>query len=216
MEKTAIERVQSQRAALTQVGQAVALVATGGGEAAGYALAQTVIVECQRQAMTWNTYVAKAWELSIDGRTALCKHLRKHLSDMRAHVKDAKGTEQDQVYAKAFRSAQTQISNVMMIANAFNGGYVLAVRVNPENGIIVRNSQGDVQPTQPFHTIVAECRIFKDTDAKGRGRPATPLLDKIKKLLNDNPDEFATRAKDIAELVASMASKVGKQEPAPM
>lgn len=176
-----------------------------GYEAQGFALAQTVIAECKGIQNTWSRYAAKLVDLHEKARDAFMSELRKHVKQMREHVADKKGTVDHAVYKKAAASAQTQISNLMAVAAAMNAGYVLEIQRDPDTGHPLVSTTGEKIPVKPFYTIVAEARLFNDSQASGRGRPKTPFLDKLKKFILDNQDEFAPRTKEAVELVQAMA-----------
>lgn len=188
-----------------------------GYEAQGYGLAQTVIAECKGIQGTWSRYAAKLSQLHADARKAFMAELRKHVKQMREHVKDKDGTPEHDMYKKAAASAGVQISNLMAVAQAMNNGYVLALQTDPDTKNLVVNSIGDYVPLLPFYSIVAEARLFNDSEASnGAGRPKKPFLDKLKKFILDNQPDFAANTKDAVELVEAMAklTEQAKQAPA--
>lgn len=187
-----------------------------GYEAQGYGLAQTVIAECKGVQNTWVRYAAKLSQLHHDARKAFMAELRKHVKQMREQVKAQEGSAEHGMYKKAAASATVQISNLMAVAQAMNNGYVLALQADPETKNLVVNSIGDYVPVLPFYSIVAEARLFNDSEAaNGVGRPKKPFLDKLKKFILDNQPEFAEHTKDAVELVEAMAKLTEKAKQAP-
>lgn len=176
-----------------------------GYEAQGFALAQTVIAECKGIQNTWSRYAAKLGVLHEKARDAFMSEMRKHVKQMREHVKDVENTPEHVVYKKAASSAGTQISNLMAVAKAMNSGYVLEISRDPDTGHPLVNATGDHIPAKPFYTIVAEARVFNDSQAGGPGRPKTPWLDKLKKFILDNQPDFAGKVDESVELVQAMA-----------
>lgn len=182
-----------------------------GYEAQGYGLAQTVIAECKGIQNAWSRYAAKLSQLHHEARKAFMAELRKHVKQMREHVKAQENTPEHDMYKKAAASATTQISNLMAVAQAMNNGYVLALQADPETKNLVVNAIGDYVPVLPFYSIVAEARLFNDSEAKnGAGRPKKPFLDKLKKFILDNQPDFAANTKDAVELVETLAALTEK------
>lgn len=176
-----------------------------GYEAQGFALAQTVIAECKGIQNTWSRYAAKLSVLHEKARDAFMAEMRKHIKQMREHVKVVEDTPEHVVYKKAAASAGTQISNLMAVAKALNAGYVLEIQRDPDTGHPLVNATGDHICVKPFYTIVAEARVFNDSQAGGPGRPKTPWLDKLKKFILDNQPDFAGNVDGTVELVQAMA-----------
>lgn len=184
---------------------------TAGYEAQGYGLAQTVIAECKGMQNTWSRYAAKLSQLHADARKAFMAELRKHVKQMREHVKAQEGKPEHDMYKKAAASAGVQISNLMAVAQAMNNGYVLALQTDPDTKNLVVNSIGDYVPLLPFYSIVAEARLFNDSSAAGgAGRPKKPFLDKLKKFILDNQPDFAADTKGALELIETMAKLTDK------
>ena len=94
----------------------------------------------------------------------------------------------------------------------------VAVKRNPENNVPIRTAViggvGNLQPVDPFHTITAKARLHLQSNASGRGRPATPFIDKLKKFINDNAQDldkdYAAAAEFTAMLVKLRAAAVAK------
>lgn len=178
-----------------------------GYEAQGYALAQTVIAECKGQQNTWSRYAAKLATLHDKARDEFMKVLRKHVSEMREHVKAKEGQPEHITYKKAAASAQVQISNLMAVAKAMNNGYELKIQRDPETGAPLVNTIGDHIPVLPFYSIVAEARVFMGVEERVHqaGRPKKPWLDKLKKFILDNQPDFAANVDQTVELIEAMA-----------
>jgi hypothetical protein len=173
-----------------------------GPEAQGWAVAQTVIAEAKGIGNIWLRHVAKLYDLSTQARESFGKYLREHIKQMGEHVKAQEGKPDHALYQKAHKSDRTQLSNLLTIARAMNAGYQPEVKV--EDTRVVRDVQGNVLIVQPFYTVLAEAKVFVESDAKGRGRPAKPWLEKLKKFILDNQDQFATEVDATVELVAEM------------
>lgn len=152
------------------------------GEAAGYALAESAIGLVKNQARELVNVVARLAEGSVDTRACFMKYLGKHQREMNAHVKEQEGTPDHSIYRKSSASARTRLSELTTIAKALNGGYVLEIRRDDSTNHPLVSAGGHWIPVLNFHHIVAEARVFLNSDAAGRGRPATPFLDKLKAL----------------------------------
>lgn len=174
-----------------------------GHEAQGWAVCQSVIAEAQGIGNVWLRHVAKLYDLSTQARESFGKYLRQHIKQMGEHVKAQEGNPEHELYSKAHKSARTQLSNLLVIARAMNAGYQPEVKA--EDGRISRTQAGYVIIIQPFYTVLAEAKVFTESDAKGRGRPAKPWLDKLKKFILDNQDQFAPEVDATLALINEMA-----------
>lgn len=199
--------------------------ASNGYVAQGHALAQSFLHDEQSRAGWLNCYVGQLSEMDTTGRVEFRKALNAHLKAMGEHVKQwAKDTPEHLRYSKAMRSASTRISEMATIAKAMDAGY------NPEyqerNGLTVRDSRGIPQMLFPFHTILADARLFLNAGAatgptKRKGRPpvagfvkAVRYLAKVEgidqndKALLDKVHEFAAQL----AIEAGMSLEGGEEE----
>lgn len=181
-----------------------------GHEAQGWAVCQSVIADAKGVGNIWLRHVAKLYDLSTQARESFGKYLRQHIKQMGEHVKAQEGNPEHALYQKAHRSARTQLSNLLVIARAMNAGYQPEVKV--EDTRIVRDVQGNVIIVQPFYTVLAEAKVFVESDAKGRGRPAKPWLEKVKKFILDNQDQFAPEVDATLALINEMAELTKKAQ----
>ena len=182
-----------------------------GPEAQGWAVAQTVIAEAKGIGNIWLRHVAKLYDLSTQARESFGKFLRQHIKQMGEHVKAQEGNPEHDLYMKAHRSARTQLSNLLVIARAMNAGY--QPEVETDAGVIVRRPvDNSVIIVQPFYTVLAEAKTFTESDAKGRGRPAKPWLDKLMQFILDNQDKFAPEVDASVKLINEMAELTKKAQ----
>jgi hypothetical protein len=180
MEQNAIDKVLAQRNAVANAVEKTGELKTD-GEAAGYALAESAIGFVKNQAADLVRIVARLSVGSVETRAAFMKYLGQHTRQMQAHVKTTEGTPENEMYKKASASARTRVSEMTTIAKAMNGGYELAVKRDDTTGVPLVSANGQHIPVLNFHYIVAECRVFLQSDAAGKvGRPAKPFLDKLK------------------------------------
>ena len=152
--------------------------AASGADAQGYALAQSAIGEAIHEGDTWNRYVSRLIEFSVEARTAFVKELRKHTRDITEHVKQSGDTPEERTpYRDMSRSARTRLSELMTIANALNGGMVIAVKVD-ERGLMVRDSEGYPQPREKFYVQTGNARAFMRSEgtASAAGRKRDPFI----------------------------------------
>jgi hypothetical protein len=166
------------------------------GEAKGWALAESVIAQCKEHGQTWLFYVAKLAKSSVDTRNAFLKHINKHVRDMGLHVKATSATgdikDADPVFRGAKSSAIVRMSEFTKIVKALNAGYMPSLKMDEnKQDVPFVNPRGDWVIAIPFATVVAEARLFLNSDAaSGKGRPKKPFLDKLKKFLEDNCEEM--------------------------
>jgi hypothetical protein len=174
-----------------------------GAEAVGYAFAQSVIATAIGHANVWNRFVGRLIEMPTAAREAARKELRKHVSQMGAHVKV---NEDNPAYKGAKASAVVRLSQITKISQALDAGLAVEVKRNPDNGVPLRDAGGVLQPVNPFHFIVGEARALLGSDAKGRGRPAKPFIEKLAKLIEDtdpSADDLAKAAEVLAQMLAA-------------
>ena len=178
-----------------------------GAIAQGYALAQSAIAEIIGQHGAMNRYVGRLVELSTEARASFMKEINKHLKDMREHVQARADTPEHVRYKKIAATARTKFSELLAIVKALDAGYVVSMHVNPDNGVFLRDARGILQPLDPFTTIVADARIYLESQGAkdGRGRKAKPWLDKLKAFILNNQPEFADQLDDSVQLVQSLA-----------
>jgi hypothetical protein len=160
--------------------------------AQGEALASLFLKEVQNQADIFKRFALDLVPLVYEARRAFRSALSKHLKEMRAHVK-ASGDAPN--FKKAMASAVVRVSEITTISHALDAG----MKLNKKH---------------PFHTMVAEARVFREAQASGendangptrrRGRKATPVLDKVKNYLN-KLELTPAQLEEIAEMVATMA-----------
>jgi hypothetical protein len=185
----------------------------GDGEAAGFALAQSVIGVAREHGNTWNYYVAKLIAASDNTRVAFIKNISKHVREIAGHVKATSETgkiaDADPVFRGAGTSARTRLSEFVQITKALQAGMDVPVKRN-EQGIPVLNTRGDMQVDIPYTAVVGLARATLGSQAQGRGRPAKPFIDKLKAYVKQNA-ETLDDIKAGVELLATML-KLGNME----
>lgn len=161
-----------------------------GAKAQGEALASLFIKEIQNQADIFKRYALELVPMVYEARRAFRSALNKHLTDMRAYVKKS---GDDPKYKKALSSAVVRVSEVTTISHALDAG----MKINKKH---------------PFHTMVAEARIYRAAQAdngqagptRRRGRQPKPVLDKVKDYLA-KLELSQAQLEEVAEMVATMA-----------
>jgi hypothetical protein len=190
------------------------------GEAAGYALAQSAIAKAKGTGWLW--FVSRLWMAAPNTREAFVKYIAKENREAGKHIKDKEGTHEHTLFRKARASAFTRLSELTQIAKAMNAGYDLPVKRDDSTQLPLTDSHGQQIPRDPFYTIVAECRMFNNSQAQGRGRPAKPFLEKLVAFLERETGKMNKKARlqawrDAAELTHEGAEHGGelpkKEEP---
>lgn len=209
MSKTVtLTRAQAKPSLLAEQVQKTA--AASGADAQGYALAQSAIGEAIHEGDTWNRYVARLIEFSVEARTAFIKELRKHTREITEYVKQSGDTPEERTpYRDMSRSARTRLSELMTIANALNGGMVIAVKVD-ERGVILRDSEGYPQPREKFYVQTGNARAFMRSEgtASAAGRKRDPFIVAAVKYI-DKRDP----APEDSEKKAALLALIAKQFP---
>lgn len=163
-------------------------VQKSGLEAAGAALAQSIINESMAQAGSWGRYYRDLLALESWGRGAFKKTLNASVKD-----KDYK-MKTDPAEDVRRRSAKVRISEFNTIARALDAGVSF-----------------DAQWS--YHYAVGQARIALKSEGKAstKGRKATPLMDKIKAYIIKNVP--AENMSDVATMIATMAQVHGADAP---
>jgi hypothetical protein len=159
----------------------VQLVETQRGEA----LAEIALKEARGQANAWHRFYLDMLKLTAEGRAGFRKIIAKHAREMRAYVKDA---GENPAHKKARNSALVHLSELTTISKAIDAGAVMATN-------------------WPYPYAVGYARSLLESQGKkdGRGRKATPWLDKVKTFLSKNvPAAEWDKCVDLVETMAAV------------
>jgi hypothetical protein len=177
-----------------------------GAKAQAFALVQSAIAEAKGEGDTWNRYVARLVEFSVEARAEFMKQVREHTREMTEHVKASGETKEERrPYRDMSASARTRLAELSTIAHALNAGMVIGLKVN-EQGILLRDSHGTVQPREKFYVHVGNARAILRAEgtASTKGRKRDPFIVATVKYIDKRdpaPGEEKQRDK-LLELIA--------------
>ena len=173
-----VEKVQKQAAVTAkQMDKGTQLVEAQRGEA----LAELAINEARHQGGAWTRFYRDMLALTVEGRAGFRKVIAKHRKEVTAHVKAA---DDATPFKRASASALTRLSELTSISKALDVGV-------------------EFEKEWPFHYAVGYARTALGSEAKGRGRPQKPWMDKLKEFLNKNIPE--DKREECAEFVETWA-----------
>ena len=167
------------------------------GKAQGYGIAHSIIALVQGHANDMMRYVVRLAMTTPEGRDVCRKELALHVRQMGDIVKSTSPTgkvgEADPVFKGAKSSATTRLSEYGKIIQALDAGLDLEFKRDPQTGTLLVNTAGLWVTDMRFHEVVSRARLVLGSDAKGRGRPAKPFIDRLKALV----EEYAKGPEDI-------------------
>lgn len=158
-------------------------------ESIGYWFAESISHELAGQFRGWLSYVAKAYTMTPKARAAATSRLASIIAEMRDHVKSMPEGHDRERARKAAASAVVMLSNFRKVLRAFSAGMEIQLR-RDEQGFLLHDRNGHVQPLDNMTTIVADAGLWLETHASNgeekeekRGRKVTPWLDYLKKVV---------------------------------
>lgn len=151
----------------------------GGYQAQGFALAQTIIAHTVNTAQNLARAALGAFDLSNQARDETIRALNDWKKTLNSNAKSngnlhAAGVSEKSA-GRIARSATTRTSEFTSIMRAMNNGFTLET-LREQTGVADVENVG-------FHVIVELARLFNQTAATGRGRPADPFAVKLAKWL---------------------------------
>lgn len=182
----------------------------GGYQAQGFALAQTIIAHSVNTAQQLQRAVLGAFDLSNQARDETIRALNDWKKNLNTAAK-ANGNLQaagvaEKSAGRIARSATTRTSEFTAIVKAMNNGFTRET-LREKTGVADIENVG-------FHVVVELSRLFNQTDAGGRGRPANPFNVKLAKWL-DAQKPTGADAEVKAAVVNALANILPKPEGIP-
>lgn len=158
--------------------------------ARGESCARLFLAECKGQGDSLKRFLGDVVEMDQEGRKAFRVTLNAQLKSYRKEVNEGKDTPEKPYLQASARSAGTRISEATTFSRAIDAGY------SPDfDGFT-------------YHQMIGMSRTFLQSESatgptQRRGRPATPILDKVKAFLN-KLEPTTEQYKEIHTLVMTM------------